>query len=77
MAFTAKMAIWDMADAGDNQTRLRFNAPYNDKDGNRINEEWAKYTPALNLDMTVMNEVVEAQALEIGDSFTVRFDKEN
>ena len=59
MAITAVAKIWNRVDAGDGQTRLEWTAPYQDDKGNRLNEEWYKYTPAITLHITVKNEIAE------------------
>ena len=56
---------------GDDQTVLYFVPDYND---NR-NKEWAKYTPALSLTMTVKNEV--AAQFKVGAPVTLLFQLED
>lgn len=60
MATTAKVTVARKVDAGDGQTQLTFSADY--ADGR--NKEWAKYTPALSLVMTVLDGV--AEQFEVG-----------
>lgn len=57
------------------ETRLRFYAPYNNPDGSRVEENkvWAKYTPAFNLEMTVLDEV--ADKFEDGVDYLLTFEK--
>lgn len=69
---TAKVTLNSKVETGegdDRQARLIFNADY--ADGR--NKEWAKYTPALNLDMTVnapVGDLFEAQG-----KYTLTFEK--
>lgn len=42
-----------------NHVSLVFSAAYTDKDGQRVNQEWAEATPAFNLNMTVKADVAE------------------
>jgi hypothetical protein len=69
MATTAKIFLWRKSESSDGQTTLDFNADYADGQ----NKEWAKYTPALSLSMTVLDEV--AADWNNGDHFTLTFDK--
>ena len=66
--FTAKVFVSGVADAGEGQKTLTFNADY--ADGR--NKTWAKYTPSLNYQMTVLDEV--AEGVEFGQRATVTFD---
>ncbi len=50
-------------------TSLSFNAPY-DRPENHV---WSKYTPALSISMTVLNEIADGYA--IGDEFLLTFEK--
>lgn len=52
---------------GDGQTRLTFQADYNDE----RNKEWAKYTPAFAVQMNVLDEV--AENFEQGETYLVTF----
>lgn len=52
---TAVATLYRKADAGLGQTRLEFNADYSDE----RNKEWAKYTPGLGLQLTVLESVGE------------------
>lgn len=54
MATTAKLTLSSMTDINE-QVQLSFVPDY--ADGR--NKEWAKYTPALSLSMTVLPEVAE------------------
>lgn len=49
---------------GDGQTRLRFEADYTDD----ANKEWAKYTPTLAFECTVLDEI--ADRWELGEPYT-------
>jgi hypothetical protein len=53
----------DSTETGDEQTVLRFSPDCNDG----RNKEWAKYTPALSLIMTVLNEV--AEGFEVNNTY--------
>lgn len=66
---TAKVKVRKVQPLGDGQTSLGFYAHYTDDEGNRVNEEWAKYTPALSLDMTVLDSV--AEGIELGQACTL------
>lgn len=67
--FTVKVFVSGKTANGGDETNLSFTADYNDG----ANKEWAKYTPSLNLQMTVLNEV--AEDIEYGDKFTGTFEK--
>ena len=49
---------------------MTFSANYRDS----RNKEWSKYTPTLNIAMTVLPEV--ANRFNVGDAFTLTFDTE-
>lgn len=49
---------------------IGFMADYDDD----RNKEWAKYTPSISISMTVKPEV--AEKFNVGDAFTLTFDKE-
>lgn len=66
---TAKVRVERMQE-GDDQTVLYFVPDYNDG----RNKEWAKYTPALSLNMTVLNEV--AASFKLGQPITLTFEVE-
>lgn len=70
MAITAKIRVSSKTPQGDGQTSLNFFADY--EDGR--NKEWAKYTPALSLGMTVLDSV--AERFEVGQAFTLTFEAE-
>jgi hypothetical protein len=67
---TAKVRLQSKTDSQDGQQQLTFAPDYADD----RNKEWAKYTPALNLTMTVKSEVGDKHA--IGDNFTLIFEPE-
>lgn len=69
MATTAKVFLSGKMPSGDGQTSLSFTADYADG----ANKEWAKYTPALSLSMTVLDEVAE-QFGEHGTKYTLTFE---
>lgn len=54
----------------DSQTQLVFNADYNDE----RNKEWARWTPALNLSMHVLNSV--AAKFELNENYLLTFEKQ-
>ena len=56
---------------GDGQTLLAFGADYNDD----RNKAWAKYTPGLNVQMTVLDEV--AENFEHGGRYLLSFVKQD
>lgn len=64
---TAKIVCTAKTPAGDGQTRLGFSPDY--ADGR--NAEWAQYTPALSLAMTVLDRV--ADKIEQGQPITLLF----
>lgn len=66
--FTVKVFVSGITDAGDGQKNVQFTADYADD----RNKEWAKYTPALNLQMVVLDEV--AEGISYGDKFTGTFE---
>jgi hypothetical protein len=70
MATTAKVFLSSKGDPSDGQVFLAFTADYADG----ANKEWAKYTPALSISMTVLEEV--AADWKSGDHFTLTFEKE-
>jgi hypothetical protein len=67
---TAKIRLQSKQDFQDDQTQLTFAPDYSDD----RNKEWAKYTPALNLTMTVMTEIGDKHS--VGDNFTLVFEPE-
>lgn len=77
MAVTAKVKIYEISpgfpDGGDipEAQSVKFTADY--ADGR--NKEWAYATPSLNLGMTVRSEVVQSAGWQVGNSFTLTFEK--
>ena len=67
---TAVATLHSKADAGLGQTTLGFSADYNDE----RNKEWAKYTPALGVTMTVLDSV--AEGFEQGARYLLTFEKQ-
>lgn len=56
------------------QVAVTIGTHYREGD-NEINQEWAKYTPALSLTMTVKPEV--AEAFPVGQAFLLTFTPED
>ncbi len=54
----------------DGQVQYTFGADYYSEDGKAINAEWSKYTPGLQLNITVKPEV----EFEPGRSYTLTFE---
>lgn len=71
---TAKVRCNDSSEHNE-QVQYMFGADYFSEDGKAINAEWAKYTPALALSITVKSEVPEVQ-FEVGRSYTLTFEPE-
>jgi hypothetical protein len=65
--FTAKCFVSGQSSNGDGQTSISFTADYADG----ANKEWAKYTPALSVSMTVLDEV--AEGINYGDKCDLLF----
>ncbi|MFE2751590.1 hypothetical protein ACFXGA_06255 [Actinosynnema sp. NPDC059335] len=63
---TAKVKLTSKEQSND-QVALRFEPDY----GDDRNKEWAKYTPALSLNMSVLPEV--AEHFEVGKPITLQF----
>lgn len=70
MDVTAKVKVRGKGDVVDGQVALSFTADYADE----RNKEWAKYTPALSLQMTVLESV--ADKFVVGQPFTLTFTAE-
>lgn len=66
---TAKVKLQSKGEVYDGQVALTFFPDY--EDGR--NKEWAKYTPGLNFQMTVLESVGEK--FNVGDKYTVTFEK--
>lgn len=58
---------------GDGQTKLRFEADYEDG----ANKAWAKYTPALAFECTVLDEIADRWELSQPYTFTASADAVN
>jgi hypothetical protein len=56
------------ASSSDGQTLLHFQADYNDE----RNKAWAKYTPVLNLQMSVLDSV--ADGFQLGGRYLLTFE---
>jgi hypothetical protein len=67
---TAKVRLQSKTDFQGDQQQLVFAPDYADD----RNKEWAKYTPALNLTMTVKSEVGSKH--HVGDNYTLVFEPE-
>ncbi len=67
---TAKVKCTNKEPAWNDGATLSFQPDY--ADGR--NKAWAEATPALSLTMTVKGEV--AERFEVGDAFTLTFEKE-
>lgn len=77
MAFTVKTTVRSVEEQADGQSKVSFWAHYTDPaTGERVNQEWAKYTPAFNCEMWVLNEVVERDGLAVGEPYTLTFAKD-
>lgn len=68
---TAVATLYTKEAKGDEQTLLGFSADYNDE----RNKEWAKYTPALGVTMTVTDAV--AKNFEQGGRYLLTFEKQD
>jgi len=66
---TAVASLYTKKDAGNGQTALAFGADYNDE----RNKEWAKYTPGLSVQMTVLDSVGEQ--FEQGGRYLLTFER--
>lgn len=69
MATTAKIKCSSKLEPSDGQVSLGFAADYADE----RNKEWAKYTPALSVSMTVLESV--AERFEPGKAYTLTFEE--
>jgi len=66
---TAVASVYTKKDAGNGQTALSFGADYADE----RNKAWAKYTPGLSLQMTVLDSV--AEQFEQGGRYLLTFER--
>ena len=78
MAVTAKVKIYEISPGfGDGNApvpeaqSVKFTADYQDE----RNKEWAHYTPAINVGMTVRSEVVKAAGWTVGKAYTLTFEE--
>ncbi len=69
MATTAKVRCTS-SNTSNEQVNYGFAPDYVSAEGKAVNAEWAKYTPALSLSITVKPEVV----FEVGRSYTLTFE---
>lgn len=67
---TAKVTLQSKTVTVD-QDQLTFHPDYN----SGRNKEWAKYTPALNFNMSVKHEIGEQ--FEVGKAYTISFEPNN
>lgn len=67
MATSLRMKISSMGVPSDGQVLVTFGADYEDQK----NKEWAKYTPAASLTLSVLEEVVERNGWSAGKSYEV------
>jgi hypothetical protein len=78
MAFTVKATVASVEKQTDGQSKVVFSANYTDPaTGERVNTEWAKYTPGFSCNMWVLDEVVERDGLAAGQAYTLTFTKED
>lgn len=71
--FTAKIKLTSLEPTGGGEQKALFTANYTDAQGNRVNQEWARYTPGFSLSMWLTDEFVQRAALEPGQDYTVTF----
>jgi hypothetical protein len=75
MDITAKVKLNRKGPVSAEQVELEFNANYADDNGNRVNEEWSRYTPNLYLRMFVTEDA--ARHFEQGKAYTLTFTPES
>lgn len=68
---TAVATLYTKGESADGQTPLSFSADYSDE----RNKEWAKYTPALTINMAVLDSV--AENFEQGGRYILSFVKQD
>lgn len=69
---TAKVTCLEAAkDAEGRYVTLRFSAHYTDREGNRVNQDWAYATPSLGMHMVVQPEV--AALFDVEGTYTITF----
>ena len=66
---TVKARVMSVQPATDGQRTIGFIANYTDQNGARVNQEWAKYTPAYSQTMTVLDGVMDEFA--VGDEVDI------
>lgn len=66
---TAVVSLYTKGESHDGQTPLHFGADYADE----RNKEWAKYTPSLAVQMTVLDSV--AERFEQGGRYLLTFER--
>lgn len=78
MAFTVKAIVNAVEPSTDGeQVKVSYGAHYTDpKTGERVNEEWAKYTPGFSNEMWVKPEVIERDGIEVGQGWTLTYAKD-
>lgn len=67
---TAVATLYSKGNVSDGQVALAFSADYADE----RNKEWAKYTPGLSVNMTVIESV--AEQFEQGGRYLLTFEKQ-
>lgn len=70
---TAKVSVQNKSERGEGDDReviVNFIPDYNDG----RNKEWARFTPAMNFQMTMKGAV--ADQFNVGDAYTLQFVKE-
>lgn len=77
MGFTAKVRVSNIEKLDNGQQKVSFSANYTDRDGNRVNDDWAQYTPAFNNDIWVVDSVVDANGIKVGDQYTLLYTKDD
>jgi hypothetical protein len=68
---TAVATLYTKGESRDGQTALAFSADYADE----RNKEWSKYTPALSVQMTVLDSV--AEQFQQGGRYLLTFEKQD
>lgn len=68
---TAVATLYNKGPVVDGQAALAFTADYSDD----RNKEWAKYTPGLSVNMTVIESV--AERFEQGGRYLLTFEKQD
>lgn len=73
-AFTAKTTVSNVQSGQDDQSKVRFTANYTNRAGERVNQEWARYTPGFTLEMWLTDEFMAAHPeLAAGADYTLTF----